>query len=60
MPSIVTNITGMLGNLVAMIYAGHLDDSTNLAIMGIAGSVQGVMIWSIMVGINAAQETLTS
>ena len=39
---------------------GHLDDATNLAIMGIAGSVQGVMIWSIMVGINAAQETLTS
>ena len=43
-PSIISNITGMLGNLVAMIYAGHLDDATNLAIMGIAGSVSGVMI----------------
>ena len=38
-PSIVTNIMGMLGNTFAMIYAGHLDDATNLAIMGIAGTV---------------------
>ena len=59
-PNVITNFTMMFGEMIALIFAGHLDDSSNLAVMGLCQSVMNIIVMSIMVGVNAAQETLTS
>ena len=46
--------------IIAMVYAGHFEDSTNVAVLGLAQTCTNVLIFSIMIGINSAQETLTS
>ena len=50
----------MLGGTIALSFAGHLDDATNLVVVGITGSVMGITTMSVSVGINSAQETLTT
>ena len=50
----------MIGEMIALIFAGHLGDSSNLAVMGLAHSTMNIIVMSVMVGVNAAQETLTS
>ena len=59
-PSIFTNFIGFLTNLIAVIFAGRFDYSISVAVMGLAGTSTRICMMSILVGINAAQETLTS
>ena len=59
-PNIVTNFCMMIGEMIALIFAGHSGDSSNLAVMGLAHSTMNILVMSVMVGVNAAQETLTS
>ena len=51
---------GFLTVLVSAIYAGHMNDPVKLAAVGLANVSCNIMIDSIMVGLNSAQETLTS
>ena len=59
-PNIMTNAMYMLGFTVAFMFAGHLEDASNLAVMGLVQTVMNIIVMSIMVGVNSAQETLTS
>ena len=53
-PNIVTNFCMMIGEMIALIFAGHLGDSSNLAVMGLAHSTMNIIVMSVMVGVNAA------
>ena len=59
-PAILTNILYMLCNMLLTIYAGLLDDPIYVAVVGLNWTCTCLMIFSIMIGLNAAQETLTS
>ena len=41
-------------------FAGTLKDPINLAATGLAGTFGAIMVLSLMLGLNSAQETLTS
>ena len=45
---------------ITLIYAGHLDDSVNVAVIGLASTTTRITMGSILSGINSAQDTLTS
>ena len=56
----VTNMITFSANLINRFYAGRLDDSVKIAVIGLSGSINLIFMISIMIGINSAQETLTS
>lgn len=60
LPSILTNVLAFVSNIVIIVFAGQLDDPIYVAAIGLSLSFNVVMISSLMIGLNAAQETLTS
>ena len=60
LPSVFTNILGFATVVCNTIFAGTLEDPINLAVVGLAGTCAAVLVLSIMIGLNSAQETLTS
>ena len=42
------------------VFAGRMNDPIKLASVGLAGVCVNLMVLSIMLGLNCAQETLTS
>lgn len=42
------------------VFAGHTNDSTMIAVVGLSGVCCNILVLSLMIGINSAQETLTS
>ena len=59
-PNILTTLGGFLVAIVNIIFAGHMDDPAKLAAIGLAGLTCKIMVFSILLGVNSAQETLTS
>ena len=59
-PSILTNILAFASVVTNTIFAGTLEDPINLAVVGLAGTCVSIMVQSVMIGLNSAQETLTS
>ena len=59
-PSIVTNLLGFASIVTQTVFAGTLKDPINLAVVGLAGTFCAIMVLSLMLGLNSAQETLTS
>ena len=59
-PSIFTNLLGFLVVVTNTIFSGHMDDPTKLAVVGLCSVICNVFVLSITLGINSAQETLTS
>lgn len=59
-PAILTNVLFMLCSVILVIFAGQLDDPKYVAVIGLTNSFCALMILSLMIGMNAAQETLTS
>ena len=59
-PNIFTNLMNKLGGTIALIYAGRLDDSTNVAVIGLAWNFIAIFLFAVCIGLNSAQETLTS
>lgn len=59
-PNVLTNIMSFLSNVVIVIYAGRSGDALNIASVGLAATFCGILIGSLLNGMNAAQETLTS
>ena len=43
-----------------VIFAGRMADPINVAVIGLAISCTSIMMLAIMIGLNMAQETLTS
>lgn len=60
LPAIFTNIMGFLSTLVSTILVGRMNDPTLLAVVGLANVCHVILILSLLLGLNAAQETLTS
>jgi len=59
-PAVLTNSLGYLANVTNAVFAGNMADPINLAVVGLAGSSETVIFHSLLMGLNAAQETLTS
>mmetsp|Transcript_17372 Transcript_17372/g.20590 ORF Transcript_17372/g.20590 Transcript_17372/m.20590 type:complete len:128 (-) Transcript_17372:1175-1558(-) len=59
-PNIVTNLLAFLCNVTLVVFAGRMDDPINVAVVGLCGTCCAVMAKSLMIGLNCAQEMLTS
>ena len=59
-PSIITNMLGFMLITTNSIYAGILEDPLVLAAVGIGNVCCVIIVLTMFVGINSAQETLTS
>lgn len=59
-PSVFTNLLGFLTIVTNNVYAGRMNDPVKLAVVGLTGVCCNLMVLSILIGLNSAQETLTS
>ena len=59
-PSICTNVLAFLTGTINAVIAGRMNDPSKLAAVGLANVCHAVMVLSLMIGLNCAQETLTS
>ena len=59
-PAVFTNLACYASGVMNQVFAGRMDDSEKLAGVGLGTATCHVMIFTLMIGINAAQETLTS
>jgi multidrug resistance protein, MATE family len=59
-PSMCTNVLAFGTVVTNTIFAGTLEDPINLAVVGLTGTCIVLMFQSFMIGLNSAQETLTS
>lgn len=53
-PNILTNILGYLSLVTVTVYAGRMEQSIYVAVMGLAGTLCNMTLTSFYVGINAA------
>ena len=60
LPSIFTNIGSYTTVVTNAVIAGHMSDPSNQAAVGLCGVCCNVMVLSVMIGLNGAQETLAS
>ena len=59
-PNILTNFLGYMSIVTVTVYAGRLDEYINVAVMGLATTFCRMIVTTLQIGLNAAQETLTS
>jgi len=59
-PAVLTNLLGYITVLSNTIFAARMNDPVMLAVIGLANVCHTIMILSLLIGLNAAQETLTS
>ena len=59
-PAILTNLFMLMSGVIIVYFAGQLDDSIYISVVGFTFSFRSLMVYSLVVGLNAAQETLTS
>ena len=59
-PAILTNLMMLMTGVVMVIFAGQLEDTIYISVVGLTFSFEALMVLSLLIGINAAQETLTS
>mmetsp|Transcript_29730 Transcript_29730/g.36898 ORF Transcript_29730/g.36898 Transcript_29730/m.36898 type:complete len:83 (-) Transcript_29730:1128-1376(-) len=43
-----------------IVFAGRMNDTVNVAVVGLATSFTAIMMLAILIGLNTAQESLTS
>ena len=59
-PAIFTNLAAFATVVTNSVFAGRMNDPVKLASVGLSSVCVNIMVLSIMIGLNAAQETLTS
>ena len=59
-PSIMTNFMGQLTLFINTGIAGRMNEPTKLAAVGLGSVITTIMISGFLIGLNTAQETLTS
>ena len=59
-PAILTNVVGHSSIVTNSVFAGRLNDPIKLAAVGLSNVCCNILVCSIMIGLNSAQETLTS
>ena len=60
LPAMLTNLSAFTTVIVAYTFTGHMNDPVKLAALGLAYSVNSMLVVNLLIGLNAAQETLTS
>ena len=59
-PAVLTNMIAFATVVTNGVFAGHMDRPVYLASMGLASVCCNIMVLSVLIGLNGAQETLTS
>ena len=59
-PAMTTNMIAFFVNVSNDIFAGRLNEPTKLATVGLTSTVMNVFVTVVLLGLNSAQETLTS
>ena len=59
-PAIFTNLAAFATVVTNGVFAGRLNDPVKLAVIGLANVTCNILVFSILIGLNSAQETLTS
>ena len=59
-PSIINNMIGFSASIISRVYAGRLEDPVKIAVVGLSGSINSMLMISLMIGLNSTQDTLTS
>ena len=59
-PAVLTNLLSYGTVVNDNIFAGQMEDSRNLAVIGLTYTISIIIMYMLLIGINAAQETLTS
>ena len=59
-PAVLTNLLFYATIINDNIFAGHMEDPRNLAVVGLTNTCSQIMVHLLLIGLNAAQETLTS
>ena len=59
-PAICTNLLGYVTVVANTIFAAKMNDPVKLAVIGLSNVYHNIMILSLLIGLNSAQETLTS
>ena len=59
-PAILTNVMFFVCQIAMLIFAGTLEDPVYVAVVGLTGTTCAIMVLSLLIGLNSAQETLTS
>ena len=54
LPAMMTNLTGMTSVIVSYAFAGNMDDPVKLASLGLTFSVNAMLVFSLLIGLNAA------
>ena len=59
-PNIITNLVGFLCSVTLIVFAGRMEDPINVAVVGLCNACCAIMANSLLIGLNCAQEMLTS
>ena len=59
-PGVLTNIIAFATPVINGVFAGHMDRPIYLASMGLTSVCCNVMVLSVLIGLNGAQETFSS
>ena len=59
-PAVLTNLLFYATIINDNIFAGHMEDPKNLAVVGLTNTCSQIMVHLLLIGLNSAQETLTS
>ena len=59
-PAVLTNLLFYATIINDNVFAGHMEDPKNLAVVGLTNTCSQIMVHLLLIGLNAAQETLTS
>ena len=59
-PAVLTTVLFCLCNVILVIFAGMLDDPIYVAVVGLTWTSVHTLAYSVIIGLNSAQETLTS
>ena len=59
-PAIFTNVIAYCTIINNGVFAGHMNDPIKVAVVGLSNVCCMIMVQSFLIGVNSAQETLTS
>ena len=59
-PSIITGVLAFFCSITMVLFAARMPDPINVAVVGLASACCAVMMLAVLIGMNTAQETLTS
>ena len=59
-PSLTSNLLRSVSTILNTIFSGHMGDEKLLAAVGLSNTFYTMFLTAMIIGLNAAQETLTT